>query len=148
MKEVIVYTDGSCDPNPGPGGWAAILKYNNNLRELSQPVQNHTTNNRCELLAAIEALKALKEPCNVLLHSDSAYVVNAFNKNWIPSWISNKWLNSESKPVMNRDLWEQLIALVNIHKVTFIKVKGHGSDRMNIRCDELAKKAQKKAVGF
>lgn len=148
MKEVIIYTDGSCDPNPGPGGWAAILKYRGNLRELSQPVPSKTTNNRCELLAAIEALKALKEPCRVLLHSDSAYIVNAFNNNWISSWISNNWLNSEGRPVLNRDLWEELISLTQIHQVTFIKVKGHGPNKYNIRCDYLAKEALKKAVGL
>ena len=137
MKEIIVYTDGACSGNPGPGGWACVLMYNEHVRELSG-YDPSTTNNRMEMLAAIRALESLKEPCKVTLHSDSAYLVNAINQHWIDTWKRNGWKTSNKTPVENQDLWNQLIRLMNVHAVTFVKVKGHANNRWNNRCDELA----------
>ncbi|MBR1710169.1 MAG: ribonuclease HI [Clostridia bacterium] len=137
MKEIIVYTDGACSGNPGPGGWACVLMYNEHVRELSG-YDPSTTNNRMEMLAAIRALESLKEPCKVTLHSDSAYLVNAINQHWIDNWKRNGWKTSNKTPVENQDLWNQLIRLMNVHAVTFVKVKGHANNRWNNRCDELA----------
>ena len=137
MKKVTLYTDGACSGNPGKGGWGAVLIYGKIEKELSG-VAEVTTNNQMELTAVIEGLKALKEPCEVLVYSDSAYVVNAFNQNWIEGWVQNNWRNSKKDPVANRELWEELIALTDKHKVTFNKVKGHAGDIYNERCDALA----------
>lgn len=137
VKEVVIYTDGACSGNPGPGGWAAILRYGSHVKEISGG-EEHTTNQRMELQAAIEGLKALKEPCKVKLYSDSAYLVNAFQEDWHKTWQKNGWKNSGGKPVANRDLWEELLRLTKIHEVTFHKVKGHADDPLNNRCDELA----------
>ena len=137
MKEVIIYTDGACSGNPGKGGWGAVLIYGNIERELSGS-DDVTTNNKMELTACIEALKLLKEPCKVHLFSDSAYVVNAFNQNWISSWQANGWKNSQKKDVANIDLWKELIRLNNYHQITFNKVKGHAGDKYNEICDALA----------
>lgn len=137
MKEVTIYTDGACSGNPGPGGWAAILIYGSHKKEISGGEET-TTNQRMELTAAIEGLKALKEPCKVKLYSDSAYLVNAFQEDWHKTWQKNGWKNSGGKPVANRDLWEELLRLTKIHEVTFHKVKGHADDPLNNRCDELA----------
>lgn len=136
--EVIVYTDGACSGNPGVGGWAAILKYGDVTKEIAG-AEPHTTNQRMELLAAIKGLSALKRPCKVLLHSDSAYLVNAFNQRWFDRWRATGWMNTKKQPVENRDLWEQLLELTKRHDVTWIKVKGHADDELNKRCDELAK---------
>ena len=137
MKKVTLYTDGACSGNPGKGGWGAVLIYGELEKQMSG-VAKVTTNNQMELTAVIEGLKALKEPCEVLVFSDSAYVVNAFNQNWIESWIKNNWRNSKKDPVANRELWEELIALTEKHKVTFNKVKGHAGDKYNEICDSLA----------
>jgi len=137
MKEIIIYTDGACSGNPGPGGWAAILMFGEHKKEISGGELN-TTNNRMELQAAIESLKSLKEPCSVKLYSDSAYLVNCFQQGWYKGWIKNGWKNSKKQPVENKDQWEQLLELVNKHKVEFLKVKGHANDELNNRCDELA----------
>ena len=137
MKKVTIYTDGACSGNPGPGGWGAILIYKEKQLELSG-FEAHTTNNRMELLAPIEALSKLKEPCEVDVYSDSAYLTNAFLQNWLGSWIKRGWLKSDKKPVENRDLWEQLLKLTAIHKVAWHKVKGHADNPLNNRCDELA----------
>jgi len=137
MKEIIIYTDGACSGNPGPGGWAAILMFGEHKKEISGGEFN-TTNNRMELQAAIESLKSLKEPCSVKLYSDSAYLVNCFQQGWYKGWIKNGWKNSKKQPVENKDQWEQLLELVNKHKVEFLKVKGHANDELNNRCDELA----------
>ena len=139
-KEVIIYTDGACSGNPGPGGWGTILMYRDIKKELNGCSLN-TTNNVMEITAVIEGLKLLKEPCTVKIYSDSAYVVNAFNQHWIESWIKNNWQNSKKEPVKNKDLWLELYALVKEHKVQFIKVKGHSDNEFNNRCDELARKA-------
>lgn len=140
MKEVQIYTDGACSGNPGPGGWGAILMFKEQRRELSGGEAN-TTNNRMELLAAIEALKALKEPCRVDLYTDSAYLCNAFLQHWIDRWQQNGWRTSQKKAVENRDLWEALLELGKTHKISWRKVKGHSDNAHNNRCDELARKA-------
>lgn len=137
MKKVTLYTDGACSGNPGKGGWGAVLIYGELEKQMSG-VSEETTNNQMELTAVIEGLKALKEPCEVLVYSDSAYVVNAFNNNWIEGWQNNNWRNSKKDPVKNRELWEELIALTEKHKVTFNKVKGHAGDKYNEICDSLA----------
>ena len=142
MEEVIIYTDGACSGNPGPGGWGAILMINENKKEISGGNKN-TTNNVMELTAVIEALKLLKRPCTVNLYSDSAYVVNAFLQNWILGWIKNGWKNSNKEDVKNKELWQELISLTKVHNVTFHKVKGHADNKYNNRCDALARNAIK-----
>lgn len=145
MKQVTVYTDGACSGNPGPGGWGAILIYKENEKELSGYASD-TTNNRMELTAVINALRALNVPCEVDLYTDSSYVCNAFNLKWIDHWTANGWKTSAKKSVENRDLWETLIELTQYHSVTFHKVKGHADNVYNIRCDRLAVNAYKTAV--
>lgn len=140
MEKVTIYTDGACSGNPGPGGWGAILMYNGNKKELSGGCKD-TTNNIMEITAVIEALKALKFPCEVYLYSDSAYVVNSFNQGWIYNWLKKSWKTASGEPVKNRDLWEELYRLTKTHKVTFHKVKGHADNEFNNRCDELARNA-------
>ncbi len=142
-KQVTIYTDGACSGNPGIGGWASILIYNNFKKELSGG-ELETTNNRMELMAIIKGLSALNSPCNVSVYSDSAYAVNAFQENWIAGWQKNNWKNSSKKDVKNIDLWLQLIELCKIHTVTFFKVKGHANNVLNNRCDELAVSEVKK----
>ena len=137
MKKVTIYTDGACSGNPGPGGWGSILMFGDMKKEISGAVKE-TTNNIMEITAVIEALKCLKEECEVEVYSDSAYVVNAFNQGWITNWIKNYWRNASKEPVKNKELWQELIALTEKHKVTFIKVKGHSDNEFNNRCDELA----------
>ncbi len=145
MEEVIIYTDGACSGNPGPGGWGSILMYKDNQKEISGGKQN-TTNNVMELTAVIEGLKLLKFPCKVKLYSDSAYVVNAFNQKWIVGWLKNGWKNSSKEPVKNKELWQELYDLTKVHKVEFIKVKGHADNEYNNRCDELARNAIKELL--
>ena len=137
MKEVTIYTDGACSGNPGPGGWGAILMYRDKQLELSG-YEDHTTNNRMELLAPIEALSRLKEPCAVKIYSDSAYLVNAFRQRWLANWQKNNWLKSNKKPVENQDLWKRLLDYADIHQIQWIKVKGHADNAYNNRCDALA----------
>ena len=137
LTDVTIYTDGACSGNPGPGGWAAILIAGNYKKELSGG-EAQTTNNRMELAGVINGLRALTRPCNVTIFSDSAYVVNAFNQNWIDKWMTNGWKNSAKAEVANSDLWKELAVLTATHKVTFSKVKGHADDELNNRCDELA----------
>ena len=137
LTHVDIYTDGACSGNPGPGGWGAVLMFNEFRKEMSG-FDPQTTNNRMELTAAIEALKALKEPCEVKLYSDSAYLVNAFQQKWLDNWQKRNWIKSDKKPVENQELWKELLRLTGVHAVTWIKVKGHASNRENNRCDELA----------
>lgn len=137
MKLVEIYTDGACSGNPGPGGWGAVLIYKENKKEMSG-YDPETTNNRMELLAAIKALDALKEPCIVELYTDSAYLCNGFAKGWIYNWDRNGWKTSQKKPVENRELWEQLLAHSRRHEIRWNKVKGHADNELNNRCDELA----------
>jgi len=138
VKEVEIYTDGACSGNPGDGGWGAILVYKGKERVLSG-YEKDTTNNRMELKAAIEGLKALKEPCRVKLYSDSAYLVNSFNEGWLDNWKRNGWTRgSKKEELKNPDLWKELEQLIKIHSVDFIKVKGHSDNEYNNRCDKLA----------
>ena len=146
ISEVTIYTDGACSGNPGPGGWAAILMAGGAKKEMSGG-ERDTTNNRMELMAVIEGLKALKRPCKVDIYSDSAYVVNAFEQNWIGKWVKNGWKNSAKAEVANSDLWKELIDLTATHNVTFHKVKGHADNGFNNRCDELAVAEWKKLSG-
>ncbi|MBE5808839.1 MAG: ribonuclease HI [Clostridiales bacterium] len=137
MTEVTIYTDGACSGNPGPGGWGAVLIAGERSKEISG-YEPETTNNRMEMTAAIKALECLKRPCRVRLHSDSSYLVDAFNKHWIEGWVRRNWVKSNKDPVLNQDLWKMLIRLTGVHEVTWIKVKGHADDRWNNRCDALA----------
>ena len=139
MKKVDIYTDGACSGNPGPGGWASILIYNGK-EKIIFGFEKETTNNRMELLAVIKGLEILKEPCEVDLFSDSAYVCNAIKENWIENWQLNNWKNSQKKQVLNIELWQKLLDLMCVHKVTFNKVKGHADNKNNNRCDELARR--------
>ena len=142
QKKVIIYTDGACSGNPGKGGWGALLMFESVKRELSG-YSPATTNNRMELMAAIQALDALKEPCEVDLYSDSSYLVNAINKGWLKRWTSNNWKTAAKKPVENIDLWKMILELIRLHSVTFHKVKGHSDNEFNNRCDYLATQAIK-----
>ena len=142
MKAITIYTDGACSGNPGPGGWAALLRYEPEPgrlaeRELSG-AEPHTTNNRMELTAVVEALAALSEPCDAAVHADSAYVVNAVNDRWLDGWRRRGWTTADKKPVKNRDLWERLLEQLARHRVRFVKVKGHADDALNNRVDALA----------
>lgn len=137
MKKIEIYTDGACSGNPGKGGWGAILVYNNNEKELSGG-EPETTNNRMELTAVISALNALKEPCEVSLTTDSKYVCDAVTKGWVYGWQKNGWKKADKKPALNVDLWEQLLPLLEKHRVTFNWVKGHSGHPYNERCDKLA----------
>lgn len=138
--KVDIYTDGACSGNPGNGGWGAVLIYNGTQKEMSGAVEN-TTNNQMELLACIQALKALKQPCKVDLYSDSAYVVNCFLQGWITNWKLNGWKGANKKPVKNIELWQTLDQLCFIHEITWHKVKGHADNVFNNRCDQLATSA-------
>lgn len=137
MKKVVIYTDGACSGNPGKGGWAAILRYGEHEKAISG-FEEETTNNQMELRAAIEALKALKGPCEVELYSDSAYLVNGFNRHWVENWKSNGWINASKDEVKNIDLWKELDRLNSTHSITWIKVKGHADNEYNNRCDRMA----------
>lgn len=137
MKTINIYTDGACRGNPGKGGWGAVLVYEGKEKELFGG-DKETTNNRMELTAAIEALRALKEPCHVILTSDSQYLVNGIEKGWAVSWKKNGWKKSDKTPALNPDLWDSLLSLLEIHTVDFVWVKGHAGHPYNERCDELA----------
>ena len=137
MKTVSVYTDGACSGNPGPGGWGAILVYNGKEKELSGG-EHSTTNNRMELMAAISALEALKEPCRVELYSDSKYLVDAIEKKWLENWQKRGWKKADKSPVLNPDLWQRLVEASRPHEVIYHWVKGHAGHAYNERCDRLA----------
>ncbi len=137
LKKIEIFTDGACSGNPGPGGWGCILRYGNAEKELSGG-EGDTTNNRMELTAAIEGLKALKEKCEVTLYTDSQYVANGINKGWARSWQKNGWIKSDKKPALNRELWEELLSLIDRHEVSVVWVKGHNGHPENERCDRLA----------
>lgn len=148
MKLVEIFTDGSCLGNPGPGGWGAILRYGNTEKEISGG-DNPTTNNRMEISAVLEALKTLKEPCEVNLYSDSQYVCNAIDKGWAKKWQQNSWMRNKKEPALNSDLWAELLTLVDKHNVTMIWVRGHCGHPENERCDRLAaNQAQLAAASF
>ena len=137
-EKVIIYTDGACSGNPGPGGWGAILMYKGVKKEISGGMKE-TTNNIMEVTAVIEALKCLKVESDVQVYSDSAYTVNAFNQGWIYNWMKKGWKTASGEPVKNKELWQELYNLTKKHKVEFIKVKGHSDNEFNNRCDELAR---------
>ena len=136
---MVVHTDGACSGNPGPGGWGAILQSGQHRKELKGG-EDHTTNNRMELMAAISALEALKRPCLVDLHTDSQYMRDGITS-WIKKWKQNGWRTSDKKPVKNVDLWQRLDAAIARHKVTWHWVKGHAGHAMNERADQLARDA-------
>ena len=143
MKKVTLYTDGACSGNPGPGGYGAVLIYNGVEKEISGG-QKDTTNNQMEMMAVIKGLEMLKEPCQVKAYSDSAYVVSPIQKGWIYSWKKNNWKKADKSKVKNIDLWERLLSQLEIHKVEFLKVKGHADGELNNRCDRLAVAAREK----
>jgi ribonuclease HI len=136
MKSVTIYTDGACSGNPGPGGWAAILRYGQHERAISGG-EAETTNNRMELLGAIRALELLREPCAVALYTDSQYLANAINLGWLENWKTRGWRRKEG-PLKNPDLWQRLDELLQTHDVTFHWVKGHAENEYNNRCDAMA----------
>jgi ribonuclease HI len=140
MKIVKIFSDGACSGNPGPGGWGCILKFGENdefVKEMSG-FEKNTTNNRMELTGVLQGLKALKEPCEVIVTTDSKYVVDSVEKKWVYSWEKNNWIKSDKKPALNSDLWKALLELLRIHKVKFAWIRGHNGHAENERCDELA----------
>ena len=137
MKKVDIFTDGACSGNPGVGGWAAVLVFNGIKKEISG-YDKQTTNNRMEMFAVIMGLRALKEPCEVVVTTDSAYVADAFNKGWVESWQKNNWRTANKDEVKNIDLWRALLYEIKRHKVSFVRVKGHADNELNNRCDFLA----------
>lgn len=139
---VIIYTDGACSGNPGPGGWAAYLNFNGTEKTISGS-EKDTTNNRMEMRAIIEALKLLKRQCVVKIHSDSALIINAFTKGWIDNWQKKDWKKADRKPVENKDLWLEMLGLVQKHRIKWVKVKGHSDDKLNNLVDKLAVEASK-----
>ena len=141
MKRVKLVTDGSCIGNPGPGGWAAILRYGEHSRKLSGG-EPRTTNNRMEMTAVLKGLQALREPCAVTLEIDSEYVKNGVTR-WMSKWKQNGWMTAEKQPVKNQDLWQELEAALERHQVRWVWVKGHANHKDNNRCDKLAKAAAK-----
>jgi ribonuclease HI len=138
QSPVIMYTDGACSGNPGPGGWGVVMIEDGRETEMSGG-ENPTTNQRMELTAPIKGLQALTGRRQVAIYSDSAYVINCFRDRWYERWRKNGWLNAQKKPVENRDLWETLIALVEHHDVTWYKVAGHSGHPLNDRADALAR---------
>jgi ribonuclease HI len=145
MTEVVIYTDGACSRNPGPGGWGAVLQWQGKERELygSDPL---TTNNRMELMAAIQALEALRRPATVSLHTDSKYLLDGITK-WVEGWQRNGWKTAAKKPVKNDDLWRRLIEAMKPHDITWEWVKGHAGDAGNERADALARRGIEDAAG-
>ena len=139
---VEIFSDGACSGNPGVGGYGAILKYGEKIKEISG-CDPDTTNNRMEMMAVINALKQLKRPCRIKIITDSNYVVKGMTQ-WIHSWVKNNWKNSQKKPVLNRDLWELLLKLSTPHKIEWKWIKGHHGHKENERCDKLAKEAMKR----
>lgn len=137
MKQVDIFTDGACSGNPGPGGWGAILRYKGTDKEISGG-EAQTTNNRMELTAVIEALKLLKEPCEVTLWTDSKYVADGLGKGWAAGWKKNGWKKADKKPSLNPDLWDKLLTLNDKHSITIQWIKGHASHPENERCDKMA----------
>ncbi|MBD5140836.1 MAG: ribonuclease HI [Ruminococcus sp.] len=135
--KVEIFTDGACSGNPGPGGYGAILRVGEHVKEISGGEAN-TTNNRMELMGVISALSALKYPCDVVLTTDSKYVVDSVAKGWAKNWRANNWIKSDKKPALNADLWEKLLDLLEVHNVQFVWVKGHAGHPENERCDRLA----------
>lgn len=140
MSEVDLYTDGACSGNPGAGGYGVVLIYGSHTKELSGAYRE-TTNNRMELMAVIQGLAALKKPCLVNLYSDSRYIVDAMNKDWVKRWKFNNWMRNKNEPAKNIDLWKQILELAGQHQIRWNWVKGHASNTYNNRCDQLAREA-------
>jgi ribonuclease HI len=141
MKKVEIYSDGACSGNPGKGGYGVLLRFYANGKTFEKQLsggEKQTTNNRMELTGVIEGLKALKEPCEVTVTTDSKYVVDSITKRWVYSWQKNNWIKSDKKPALNVDLWEQLLPLLDLHSVTFNWIKGHAGHAENELCDRLA----------
>jgi len=136
---VEIFTDGACSGNPGPGGYGALLKYADKIKEISG-CEIKTTNNRMEMIAIIKALQQLKKPCRIKVVTDSSYVVKGMTQ-WVPGWIRRNWLNAQKKPVLNRDLWETLLELSKLHQIEWTWIKGHNGHPENERCDQLARNA-------
>lgn len=143
MKDLIIYTDGACSGNPGPGGWGALIFFDDGQKNICGG-EPQTTNNRMEMTAALRALEHLDEPRAVRLHTDSAYLSNAFKQGWIDNWQRNGWKTSSKKPVKNKDLWQALLVQTERHRVKWIKVKGHADDELNNEVDRLAVDAMAK----
>lgn len=143
MKKVFIYTDGACKGNPGAGGWAALLQYGEFEKTITGGERN-TTNNRMELMAVIQALKLLKEPCEVTLYTDSQYICNALERGWAMKWKSNGWMRNSKDKTLNPDLWEILLDMCEIHTITPIWIKGHSGHPQNEICDKLATKTASK----
>ena len=145
-KKVDLYTDGACSGNPGPGGWGALLIWNGQEKELygGEP---ESTNNRMEMRAVIEGLRALRFPCDVTIHTDSALIMNAFTQNWVDNWKRRGWRKADKKPVENRDLWEEMIGEMEQHEIQWVKVKGHSGHTENERVDALAVKGSREMGG-
>ena len=141
MKEIILYSDGACSVNPGPGGYGSILEFNETRKEFSKGFRN-TTNNRMELMGVIEPLRLLKEPCKVTIYTDSMYIVNSVKKKWLDGWVKRDWKRSDREPVKNIDLWKLMLELLEVHQLDFNWVKGHNEHEENERCDELAVSAR------
>ena len=139
LSPVEIFCDGACSGNPGVGGWGCVLRYGGHEKELAGAAGD-TTNNRMEMTAAITALESLKRPCRVRLTTDSQYLVKGMNE-WLPGWIRRGWVNSKKEPVLNRDLWERLVDLSQVHRIEWLWVRGHAGHPENERCDELARKA-------
>lgn len=140
MKQVMLATDGACSGNPGPGGWAALLRFKEHEKLISGG-ERATTNNRMEIMAVLEGLRVLKERCRVTIYSDSRYVIDAFEKRWIQGWRRNGWTTKSKDPVKNRELWEQLTVAVEAHEVTWVWVRGHAGHADNERVDAAARAA-------
>jgi ribonuclease HI len=145
VKKVTLHTDGSCLGNPGPGGWAAVLRHNGHEKELSGGFAG-TTNNRMEITAVLEGLCALKEPCMVDLYTDSQYVRKAVTDGWLENWQRNGWRTAAKKPVKNRDLWQRLLPLLKRHRISFHWIQGHAGHPENERCDALARSQAGRSV--
>lgn len=143
MKQIELYTDGACSGNPGPGGWGCVLIYKGTEKELSGG-EASTTNNRMELLAVINGLEALREPCAVTLYSDSKYVIDALKLGWAKKWRAAGWMRNKKEPAKNPELWERLLALTEKHEMSYVWVKGHAENEYNNRCDKLAVAESKK----
>jgi len=144
-RVVEIWTDGGCRPNPGPGGWGAVMMYGGRVRELSG-AEPATTNNRMELTAAAAALEALTRPCQVILHTDSEYVRNGITR-WLDRWVRRNWRNSAGEPVANTDLWRRLVAAAAPHRIEWRWIRGHAGDPMNERADALATEARRALAG-
>ncbi len=147
MREVRIYSDGACSGNPGPGGWGAVLQCDDPVaeKELSG-AELDTTNNRMEMMAVIEAVRALKEPCHITIYTDSSYVCDAFRKGWLESWLRNGWKTSQKKPVKNSELWREMLQVLKVHDVEWQWVRGHNGHPENERADRLAVAARESIV--